>query len=74
LVEAIMSRTCPQCQSNMSDGFIIDIGYGGANVSSWQEGEPRKSRWLGVRPGDSPPVEITTWRCDRCGFLESYAL
>jgi hypothetical protein len=69
-----MSHACPKCQSSMSDGFVIDIDYGGASVSSWQDGEPRRSKWLGVRRGDNPPVEITTRRCDRCGFLESYAL
>jgi hypothetical protein len=57
----------------MSAGFIVDQGYGSASVSTWQDGAP-KSYWLGgikLQKGDQ--IEVTTYRCERCGFLESYA-
>jgi predicted nucleic-acid-binding Zn-ribbon protein len=67
------TKHCPKCNGTMSDGFVIDEGYGTRGVSSWVEGEPRKSIWVGVKLGGARKLEITTWRCDRCGYLESYA-
>jgi hypothetical protein len=37
---------------------------------------PQKTRrvtWVGVRLQGKAPIEIVTWRCSKCGFLESYA-
>jgi len=67
------SRTCPKCQAAMTEGFVIDNSDGGRAVSSWLEGAPVKSMWVGIKLGDKKPIEITTWRCGSCGFLESYA-
>ena len=67
------TRTCPKCQASMTEGFVIDNADGGRRVSSWLEGVPKKSRWFGVKLGGKKPVEIATWRCGACGFLESYA-
>ena len=68
-----MAKTCPKCAGAMADGFIVDHSYGTASVASWVEGEPKKSFWVGLKLGGKSQVEITTWRCSRCGFLESYA-
>ena len=58
----------------MSDGFIVDQdSYGGRTVAQWVEGEPKKSFWIGLKLGGATKIEITTWRCQRCGYLESYA-
>jgi len=58
----------------MTEGFVLDIGQnGGRTVTSWVEGAPEKSFWLGVKLGSRAKFEIQTWRCARCGFLESYA-
>ncbi len=37
------------------------------------EGAPEKSIWVGVKLRGKTPIEIATWRCGSCGFLESYA-
>lgn len=66
-------RTCPKCQASMVEGFVIDQTHGGRAVSSWLEGAPYKSMWLGIRLKGKTPIEIATWRCSSCGFLESYA-
>jgi hypothetical protein len=63
---------CPKCQGRMSEGFSIDKGYGTVDVTSWQEGKPQKSFWTWIKQSKDRH-EITTWRCDRCGYLESYA-
>jgi hypothetical protein len=68
------SKTCPKCSGRMETGFIVDAGdYGAAHVSRWQPGEPRKSFWTGLKIAKAAMIEVTTLRCGRCGFLESYA-
>jgi rubredoxin len=67
------SHECPKCGGAMTDGFIVDKTYGGADVPRWVEGEPKKSIWVGLKLGGTKPIEVTTWRCRRCGYLESYA-
>ena len=57
----------------MSDGFVIDEGHGVYKVSTWQAGEPRKSIWTGIKRPKADQLKISTRRCERCGFLESYA-
>ncbi len=65
------ANSCPKCQSAMSEGFVPAERGGVQNVSSWLAGVPRKT-WFGVR-SSSKRLEISTWRCQRCGFLEHYA-
>lgn len=64
---------CPKCQGSMSEGWVIDKTDNARGIASWVEGAPEKSFWVGVKLGGKTPVEIKTWRCSRCGFLESYA-
>ena len=68
------TRTCPKCQAPMTEGFVIDKSESGRAVSSWLEGAPHKSMWVGVKLDGKKPIEIATWRCGSCGFLESYAV
>ena len=67
------SKTCPKCQTSMTEGFVIDNTHGRREVSSWVEGAPVRSMWFGVKLGGQTPIEIATWRCGSCGFLENYA-
>jgi ribosomal protein S27AE len=67
------SHKCPKCKSAMSEGFVMDNAYGTMAVSTWVEGAPKKSIWVGVKLEGRKPIEIETWRCGKCGFLESYA-
>ena len=67
------SKTCPRCQGSMTEGFLLDQGQGSRSVIKWVEGAPQKSIWVGVRLGNQQPIEVATWRCASCGFLESYA-
>ena len=67
------SRTCPKCSGAMVDGYVVDHTHGGSAVAAWREGKARKSFWVGLKLGGTTPLDITTWRCRRCGYLESYA-
>ena len=69
----LRSNSCPKCQGSMTEGFIVDTNQHGSNsVTAWVEGAPDK-RWYGLKLGKKTKIEIQTWRCGRCGFLESYA-
>jgi hypothetical protein len=70
---AMRSVTCGKCGGAMSQGFVIDRGYSWNYVGTWQAGAPRKSFWSGVRELKGGQLPVDTWRCDRCGYLESYA-
>ena len=66
--------SCPKCNGSMTEGFIVDQGdYGTAHVSTFQAGAPRKSFWTGLKQNKEDQLAVTTLRCNRCGFLESYA-
>lgn len=63
---------CAKCGGSMTEGFTVDNTHGGRNASSWAEGEPVPSFWVGVKlPGKV--VAIHSYRCNRCGYLENYA-
>ena len=65
---------CPKCSGSMTEGVILDRGdYGSTSVSTYQAGAPRKSIWTGLKQSKDDQVPITTFRCNRCGYLESSA-
>ncbi|HZI28949.1 MAG TPA: hypothetical protein VFD64_12345 [Gemmatimonadaceae bacterium] len=58
----------------MSEGFVLDHGdYNSKKLQEWIEGEPVKSFWHGYQTNDREAFVVRTYRCERCGFLESYA-
>jgi hypothetical protein len=67
-----ITRTCVKCGGRMVQGVTIDKDQGMRGVSSWLEGAAVKG-WFGVKLGGRKPLDIETWRCNRCGLLESYA-
>ncbi len=67
-------RQCPKCGSGMQAGVILDhTDFASAQAGTWVEGMPAKSFWTGLRIKDRQQLGVTTYRCERCGFLESYA-
>jgi hypothetical protein len=59
----------------MAEGFVLDHGDNGAvHVSVWQSGAPQKSFWVGTKQVKADQKPVSTLRCDRCGYLESYAI
>lgn len=58
----------------MSEGFVVDRGHANAqSVQKWVEGEPVKSFWYGLATRGRDAFAVESWRCERCGYLESYA-
>ena len=65
---------CPKCQSAMEEGFIMDReGHDSGSVSKWVEGPPEK-RWWGLNTKGRKKLMVITFRCIRCGYLESYTV
>ncbi len=67
------SPNCPRCSGSMEVGFIVDEGYGTRTVAKWIEGEPEPSMWTGLKTRHKVRLDVSTYRCKRCGYLESYA-
>ena len=42
--------------------------------SQWAEGPPVRSMWTGIKLEKGAKHPVTTYRCPRCGYLESYAI
>ena len=51
----------------MEAGYVVDEGYGTRTVAA------ERSMWTGLKTRGKDKLDITTFRCRRCGFLESYA-
>lgn len=64
---------CPKCQSEMEVGFIADHTQSAKLPGDWVEGEPVKSFWSGTKISGKKQYRVVTYRCVRCGYLESYA-
>ena len=64
---------CPKCRGKMDEGFIMDEGYGHVKPSKWVEGAPEESFWVGTKTRGKKQVQVTTFCCTKCGYLESYA-
>ena len=58
----------------MEQGYIVDYTDGDVRKpADWIEGEPVKSFWSGTKISDKKNYRVMTFRCVRCGYLESYA-
>ena len=68
--------TCPKCSAQMETGFMIERSGGpGDRQVRWVEGEPIPRAWFsGVNTEGQKPIPVTTYRCERCGYLESFAI
>ena len=68
-------RKCPKCGGLMEVGFLRDRSHGGASrPAEWSEGVP-ETNWFGqVKLGDRIRYQVEAFRCEKCGFLEQYAV
>lgn len=67
------SLSCPRCSGTMETGYILDEGYGTRTVGKWVAGVPERSIWTGLKLRGKTKHDVATFRCRRCGYLESYA-
>lgn len=68
------TTNCPKCAGRMEPGYILDkADYNMPTSPEWIEGNPEKSFWTGLKTKGRERHAVMTYRCERCGFLESYA-
>lgn len=70
----VMARlTCLRCGAAMETGFVFNDGHNSTG-RAWVKGRPRRGRLGFLKlPRDDERVNVTTYRCPKCGYLESYA-
>jgi len=72
------SRSCPKCQNKMAVGFVNMKSPGRIVartfevIGTWIEGAPERGLF-GVDLRGKKSIEVATYRCAGCGYLESYA-
>jgi hypothetical protein len=64
--------SCARCNGSMEQGFVLDEGYGSRKPSKWVEGTP-EYWFFNLKLRGKRQLEIATYRCSWCGYLESYA-
>lgn len=70
-----MQPNCSKCAVGMESGFMLDLGHGNLkHLPIWIAGEPERGFWTGLKTNDRANLEVRTYRCPKCGLLESYAL
>ena len=70
-----VAMSCPKCHGEMVPGYVLDFTPIGNRVSKWNDGPPKKAGWAGIAgiKDSASQIPISTFRCQSCGFLESYA-
>ena len=74
-MEEQMPLKCLRCGGRMEEGYMLERAPNiELKVSEWVEGRPEKSFWVGLNLRHRNRLPIMTYRCEKCGWLESYAL
>lgn len=71
---ATLSPTCSKCGTKMEEGFILEKGScDHPSTNEWIEGKQERSFWFGLKLTNREHRNVKTFRCEECGYLESYA-
>jgi hypothetical protein len=65
---------CIHCHVAMESGFVLDGRHEGFAQEQWYSGKAKPSFWMGLKLEKDKIITVTTWRCPKCGYLESYAV
>jgi hypothetical protein len=65
---------CIRCHAQMEVGYVLDATHSGYQQQNWSPGEPKSSFWTGLKLAKDQVLPVTTLKCPRCGYLESYAI
>ena len=68
--------TCPKCNGSMEPGLMLDRkDWATERQVRWVGGEPTpKTFFGGMSLKGREPLPVTTYRCEGCGYLESFAI
>ena len=65
--------SCPKCSISLQEGFLLEHTRNSRSATEWVEGQPERSFWRGLALGGRLRLRMTSYRCPRCGLLETYA-
>ena len=71
-----MPSTAPQCRDcriTMDTGLMLDRTHGGSEEPMWIQGAAEKGFFGHIKEGGRERIPVVTFRCPRCGRLESFA-
>jgi hypothetical protein len=60
---------CPKCGEEMQEGFLIESKL----PTRWIAGKAKTSVLGGTQARGREQRQVESYRCVRCGYLESYA-
>ena len=66
------ASTCPKCGGEMAEGFVPDLNLGPL-LPFWVVGKPETDFLGGLKVSGKDRYQIETFRCAKCGYLESFA-
>ncbi|PCJ56943.1 MAG: hypothetical protein COA79_17550 [Planctomycetota bacterium] len=71
---------CPKCEGQMQKGFLVDRTHKNPVAEhciqqEWVEGDPdqKSSVMGGLKISTKTCLKTISYRCVKCGYLESYA-
>ncbi len=64
---------CRDCRVAMDGGLILDRTQGGPEEPMWIKGAADKGFFGKIKDHDRERFPVTTFRCPKCGRLESFA-
>lgn len=67
-------QACTYCGGTEADpGFLRDAGNGSRGAVTWIVGNLERGLFGGARVMGKKRLEISGWRCRKCGHLELFA-
>jgi hypothetical protein len=73
-----MKPLCRDCRVELEPGFQIDHGHSSIEQARWVPGEPVPKRFFfpseASRGQHAEAMRVTSYRCPKCGLLDSYAI
>jgi hypothetical protein len=70
----IVAPKCARCGADMIEGFMVETGLLSNPRPTWAEGRPTVHVFTGTLQTSERDLRgVQTFRCIRCGYLESYA-
>jgi hypothetical protein len=65
---------CIRRHVHMEAGFVANVSEYGWKQPIWSPAEPKESFLIGLKLAKEQVVPVTTFRCPKYGYLESYAI
>jgi predicted nucleic-acid-binding Zn-ribbon protein len=74
MAEIEQTKVCPKCGQPMAEGYVPSrANKWQGQIPVWVSGQPVKRFWGGIDLDGKNTVAVQTFRCQGCGYLESYA-